>query len=164
MNKKGNSLPIFGCCFRLMISIFWPSSHDFSHQARSSYIWIHRVAGNNVLRYFHHQELCQLKAYVLYSSQKGYIFSPAIVLMSACSAYLEFLSQFIAQLALWNSLSLLPNQDYLGSSLKRGYLTWTVSHRLNRLAFANCFLNYWNGLEWPKSFLPNLNFFAYYTV
>ena len=47
-----NYLPILGCCFRLMTSIFWPSSHDFSHHARSSYIWIHWVAGNNVLRRF----------------------------------------------------------------------------------------------------------------
>ena len=86
-----NYLPILGCCFRLMTSIFWPSSHDFSHHARSSYIWIHWVAWNNVLRRFHHQleELCQLKVYVQLpcSSQKEYIFSPAIMFRSSCSAY-----------------------------------------------------------------------------
>ena len=65
---------------------------------RSSLTWIHWIAGNNILRHFHHQELCQLKAYVLCSSKKECIVLP--VLRSGSSTSLEFLNTF----TVWDSV------------------------------------------------------------
>ena len=56
----------------------------------------HSEAGNYILRHFHHEELCQLKVYMLSSSPKEHIVSPAIELRSAesGSTYPQFLSNF----------------------------------------------------------------------
>ena len=120
------------------------------------------TAGKDILRSFHHQELCHLKICVLCSSQKECIVSPAIVLRSS-STYLEFLKKLeisVSPQLSWNcgiAFHSCQSQDNLGLSLGGGHLTLTTqidSTELKKVAFANFFLNYWNGFEWAESFLP----------
>ena len=154
----------------------WPSKyevhptvtkHEFLHHSRSSDIWIQWVAGNNILRRFYHQELCQLKVYVLYSSQKANCFTchcGAKALRSGGTC-LEFFSLFSVSPQLsWHcgiAFHSCQSRDNLGSSLGRSLgvtWRWPISHSFNRIikkvAFADCFLNYWNGLEWPELKVP----------
>ena len=72
VGRKSNRMNVF---FFMDFYVIWPSrwlhlpEREYLHHASSCYIWIHRVAGNVILRRFHDQELCQLKVYMLCSSQ-----------------------------------------------------------------------------------------------
>ena len=71
---------------------------------------------------------------MLCSSQKEHIVSPAIELRSSCT-YLEFLSNFQS---FWGSLRLHGDQSAIDSLARE---------LLKKVAFANFFLNYWNGWQ-----------------
>ena len=114
-NTNEKSLEFSSCFFRSMTFIIWPSSHR---------TWI---PGPFITQ----DPATQLvKVCVLCSSQNKHIASasPAIALRSSCK-YLEFLSKFSANPWLsWRSgiaFHSCQSQDYLGSSLGGGHLTWT---------------------------------------
>ena len=155
-----------------MTFIIWSSStkRELLRHLRSSNIWIHWVAGKNILRHFHHQELCQRKVYVLCSAQKESIVSFAFAaLMPWLGGLAVYISQSIAQFKLamwkiqWNSFHSCQSRDDLGSSLGRGHLT-VISQpkkRLNRIMKRSGFFQLlfkllkWLGMTWiflPKCF------------